>query len=88
MEKLAINVTKQRKATPNEIAKALFVSYLDNPFYNDHCNDEVAKHCEKHYWAIKKKLNLTDIIHLDVGSECKSIKEHCTEWEKLSKKHQ
>ena len=74
----SINVTKQRKATPNEIAKRLILDKIENVFYNEACDGEVAKHCEKHYYSIKKKINLKDKIYTDVPRKY-TVKAFC-EW--------
>ena len=80
----SINVTKKRKATPNEVAKRLFLDKIENVFYNDACVGEVAKHCEKHYYSLKKKINLKDTIHTDVPSKyIGKVKEYCEWWNQL-----
>lgn len=70
-----LNNTKKRKATPNEIAKAIIIDNLEVLFYwkekskslenlSDEMTAEVDRHLCKHYSAIKKKLNLTDNINI------------------------
>ncbi len=70
-----LNKTKNRKATPNEIAKAIIIDNLQMNFYfhnkgdklennTDSENQEIIRHIIKHVRAIEKKLNLTDFIDL------------------------
>lgn len=62
------NKTKNRNATPNEIAKKIIIDNLEAIFYyrdnddydknySEDFNNEISRHLEKHFYSIEKKLN-------------------------------
>jgi len=70
-----LNKTKNRKATPNEIAKAIIIDKLQLCYFFGEMSkslenlseveqNEVSRHLDKHIQAIEKKLNLSDRIKL------------------------
>lgn len=70
-----LNNTKNRKATPNEIAKAIIIDNFEAMFVykeksekledlNDEMKSEVDRHLYKHYNAMMKKLSLYDDIDI------------------------
>tara|TARA_R110000782_G_scaffold43593_1_gene98149 strand:- start:233 stop:460 length:228 start_codon:yes stop_codon:yes gene_type:complete len=69
------NITKNRNATANEIAKQIIKDkleaifyYQDNEDYNknysEEFNNEISRHLEKHFYSITKKLNPKNDIEI------------------------
>ncbi len=69
------NTTKGRKATANEIAKAVILDNLEiNGFFPEKSEkleslsqkeiDEISRHITKHIHAIEKRFNLRDNIDI------------------------